>query len=69
MKQFLEDRQKLNLKLNHDGLLEFCERIQGVYAVYVPDNAIYTEKLVKYAHEATLYGRVRLTMARVCKTH
>ena len=43
------------LKMNPDGLLECRGRIQGDYPVYLPDSAIYTEKLVQHAHEVTLH--------------
>ena len=66
---FQEDRLKLNLQVNHDGLLECRGRIQGDYPVYLPDSAIYAEKLVQYAHEVTLHGGVGLTMAKVRETH
>ena len=66
---FQEDRLKLNLQVNHDGLLEYRGRIQGDYPVYLPDSAIYAEKLVQYAHEVTLHGGVGLTMAKVRETH
>ena len=67
--QFQEDMLKLNLQMNHDGLLECRGRIQGDYPVYLPDTAIYTEKLVQHAHEVTLHGGVGLTMAKVRETH
>ena len=69
LEQFEDDKLKLNLQMNHDGALECRGRIQGDYPVYLPDNEMYTEKLVQHAHEATLHGGVSLTMAKVRETH
>ena len=59
------DRLQLNLQLNDENLLECRGRIQGVYPVYLPDTAVYTEKFVEKAHECTLHGGTQLTMAKV----
>ncbi|KAK3737969.1 hypothetical protein QZH41_009200 [Actinostola sp. cb2023] len=42
--KFEEDKLRLNLKPNKDGVLVCCGRIQGEYPVYVPDTTIYAEK-------------------------
>ena len=55
--------------MNHDGVLECHRRIQGDHPVYLLNNEIHTEKLMKHAHEATLHGRVGLTMAKQQETH
>ena len=43
-KNYENDRSQLNLQLNDQQLLECRGRIQGVYPVYLPDTAVYTEK-------------------------
>lgn len=63
------DRLQLNLQLNDQQLLECRGRIQGVYPVYLPDTAVYTEKLVEEAQECTLHGGMQLTMAKVREGH
>ena len=63
------DRLQLNLQLNDQQLLECRGRIQGVYPVYLPDTAVYTEKFVEEAHEATLHGGTQLTMTKVRERH
>lgn len=63
------DRLQLNLQLNDQQLLECRGRIQGVYPVYFPDTAVYTEKLVEEAQESTLHRRMQLTMAKVREGH
>ena len=64
-KQFEEDRLKLNVQENQDGLLECRGRIQGHYPIFLPDSAPYTRKLIHRSHVDTLHGGVALTMTRV----
>ena len=64
-----EDCLQLNLQENQNGVLECRGRIQGDYPVYLPDNHLYTEKLVTEAHLGTLHGGVGLTMAKVRERH
>ena len=67
--KFEEDRMKLNLQKNSDGVLVCIGRIQGHYPIYLPDTCTYTEKFVQQAHNATLHGGVGLTMAKVRQEH
>ena len=60
-----EDRLRLNLQKNQDGVLECRGRLQGIYPIYVPDSTIFAEKLVQHAHLATLHGGISLTMAKL----
>ena len=60
--QFQEDQLKLNLHKNGDGLYECRGRIQGSYPVYLPPDAVLTEKMVHDAHVLSLHGGVGLTM-------
>ena len=60
-----EDRQRLGLKENEQGILVCRGRVQGHYPVYLPDMHPYTVKLVEEAHRRTLHGGVGLTMARI----
>ena len=68
-KYYENDRSQLNLQLNDRQLLECRGRIQGIYPVYLPDTAVYTEKFVEEAHEATLHGGTQLTMTKVRERH
>ena len=68
-KNYENDRSQLNLQLNDQQLLEFRGRIQGVFPVYLPDTAVYTEKFVEEAHESTLHGGAQVTMAKVRERH
>ena len=62
---FQEDKLQLNLQRNADGVLKFQGHIQGEYPIFLPDSALYTIKVVQYAHVTTLHGGVGLTMAKV----
>ncbi len=46
-----EDRLKLNLQPNKDGVLECRGRLQGHYLVYIPDTSVYAEKPIEHAHK------------------
>ena len=59
-----EDRARLNLRPTGD-ILKCHGRIQGDFPIYLPDNDLYTEKLVEQSHNETLYGGVSLTMTKV----
>ena len=67
--KFEEDRLRLNLQRNEEGILDCRGRIQGHYPIYLSDTSIYAEKFIQDAHEATLHGGVGLTMARIREHH
>ena len=62
---FAEDTVQLNLQLNMEGVWECRGRIQGEYPIYLPDDTLFTAKLVQREHVTTLYGGIGLTMAKV----
>ncbi len=59
------DKLQLNLQPNGEEILECHGRIQGRYPIYLPDDSVFTEKLVRHAHLRTLHGGLGLTMAEV----
>ena len=63
--KFEEDKLQLNLQKNAAGIFECRGRIQGVYPIYLPDDAVFAEKLVMHAHLQTLHEGVGLTIASV----
>ncbi|XP_068759706.1 uncharacterized protein [Montipora capricornis] len=67
--KFDKDQMKLNLQQNRDGIFEFRGRIQGHYPIYLPDDGVFTGKLVTHFHTQTLHGRVSLTMVKVRETY
>ena len=67
--EFEDDRLRLNLQPNSEGVLECRGRIQGLYSVYLPDKHLYTRKLVHREHLRTLHGGVGLTMTSVKSNH
>ncbi len=63
--KFKEDKDQLNLQLNVDGVWECHGRIRGEYPIYLPDQALFTSKLVERAHYHTLHGGVGLVMSNI----
>ena len=63
--KFADDKLQLNLQSNGEGILEFRGRIQGHYPIFLPDNSLFTEKLVQHAHRRRLHGGMGLTTAEV----
>ena len=63
--QFQEDQLKLNLQRNEEGLYECRGRVQGCYPIYLPPDALLTEKMVHDAHVLSLHGGVGLTMTLI----
>ena len=60
-----DDKERLGVQRNEEGVLVCKGRLQGQYPVYLPDSHPYTTKLVEDAHQRTLHGGVSLTMARI----
>ena len=56
---------QLNLQPNDAGVLECRGRIEGDYPVFLPQDHLFTRKLVEQAHLTTLHGGVGMTMAKV----
>ena len=60
--EFEKQSRQLNLQKNKEGIYICKGRIVGDYPIYLPKNAIFTNKFVMAAHRATLHGGVGLTM-------
>ena len=58
--KFDEDKLQLNLLRNADGIYK-CRG--GDYPIYLPDDAVFTEKLVTHSNIQTLHGGVGQTLA------
>ena len=56
---------KLNLQQNIDGIFECRGHIQGHYPIYLPDDGVFTGKLVTHFDAQFLHGGVGLTTAKV----
>ena len=67
--EFEDDRLRLNLQPNSEGILECRGRIQGLYPVYLPDKHLYTRKLLHREHLRTLHRGVGMTMTSVRSNH
>ena len=48
--KFQEDQERLNLQENTNGLYECRGRIQRDYPIYLPDDALFSKRLVLHAH-------------------
>eukprot|EP00794_Sanderia_malayensis_P000965 gene965-biopygen216 len=62
---FKADEQRLNIQRNNEDILECRGRIQGQFPIYLPTNALFTEKLVMNNHVSTGHGGVSLTMSSI----
>ena len=51
--KFEEDKLQLKLQKNAAGIFECRGGIQGVYPIYLPDDAVFAERLVMYPHLQT----------------
>ena len=56
---------QLNLQPSDAGVLECRGRIEGDYPVFLPQNHLFTRKLVEQVHLTTLHSGVGMTMAKV----
>ena len=62
---FEQQLQQLNLRKNDKGIYLCAGCLQGDYPVYLPTDAVYTERLVMNAHLHILHGGVVLTITRI----
>ena len=62
---FQSEAVQLNVQEDADRVLRCYGRVQGKVPIYLPDNALFTLKLVEEAHLQTLHGGVILTMAKI----
>jgi hypothetical protein len=60
-----KSKVQLNLQLNGEGVLECRGRIDGDYPIFLPQDHLFTRKLVEQAHLTTLHGGVAMTMANI----
>ena len=60
-----EQKEKLNLKNDDNGILRCYGRIKGDYPIYLPALHPFTGKLILHEHIQTLHGGVNSTMARI----
>ena len=60
-----EDKLRLNLQLNSNGLYECRGRIQGSFPLYIPPKSVLSQKMLQDAHIVTLHGGVGLTMTMI----
>ena len=65
---FEQQKEKLNLKDDEDGILRCYGRVKGDYPIYLPDSDLFAKKLIMHEHVETLHGGVNSTMARI-RTH
>ena len=59
-----QQKEKLNLKKDEDGIQRCYGRIEGDYPIYLPDSDLFAKKLIMHEHIQTLHGGVNSTMAR-----
>jgi hypothetical protein len=60
-----KSKVQLNLQLNGEGVLECRGRIDGHYPIFLPQDHLFTRKLVEQVHLTTLHGGVAMTMAKI----
>ena len=63
--RFQDDQQRLNLQKNADRLYKCRGGIQGYYPIYLPDDALFSKRLVLCVHLQTLHEGISLTMAKI----
>ena len=52
-----EDKLRLNLQLNSNGLYECRGRIQGSFPLYIPPKSVLSQKMLEDAHIVTLVSQ------------
>ena len=60
--KFKINEKRLDLQQNSEGIYVCKGRIKGVYSIYLPNQSLFSEKIIFAAHKDTLHGGVLMTM-------
>ena len=63
--RFEDDKKRLNLKKNDEGVYMCKERLQGFYLIYLPQESVLSKKANFAEHKRSLHGGVAITMSHV----
>ena len=60
-----DDKKKLNLEKNDDGVYICKVRLQGFHPIYLWQDSVLSKKVILAEHKRSLHGGVAMTMSRV----
>ena len=63
--RFEDDKKRLNLEKNDEGVYICKGRLQGFYPIYLPQDSVLGKKLIFSEQERSLNGGVAMTMSNV----
>ena len=63
--RFEDDKKRLNLEKNDEGVYICKGRLQGFYPIYLPQDSVLSEKVIFAEHKRSLNGGVAMTMSDV----
>ena len=63
--RFEDDKKRLNLEKNDEGVYTCKGRLQGFYPIYLPQDLALSKKVIFAEHKRSLDGGVAMTMSHV----
>ena len=63
--RFEDDKKRLNLEKNYEGVYISKGRRQGFYPIYLPQDPVLSKKVIFEEHKRSLHGGVVMTMSHV----
>ena len=63
--RFEDDKKRLNLEKNDEGVYICKGRLQGFYPIYLPQDSVLSKKVIFAEHKRSLHGGLALTMSHV----
>ena len=60
-----DDKKKLNLEKNDEGVYICKARLQGFHPIYLWQDSVLSKKVILAEHKRSLHGGVAMTMSRV----
>ena len=54
--RFEDDKKRLNLEKNDEGIFICKGRLQGFYLIYFPHNSVLSKKVIFAEHKRSLHG-------------
>ena len=63
--RFEDDKKRLNLEKNYEGVYICKGRLQGYYPIYLPQDSVLNKKVIFAKHKKSLHGGVAMTMSQV----
>ena len=63
--RFEDDKMRINLEKNDEGVYIFKGSLQGFYPIYLPQDSVLSIKVIFAEHKRSLHGGVAMAMSNI----